>query len=94
MYIIEEGTVIKKGKRKGVISALLLGTLIGAVDGAPMGAPEVGLYWARVKVPSFPDPLLVRSQYNFQVGAVVRIKYETPEPGYQPSNAELVIDWE
>ena len=93
MYHIEEGIVVKKGWRKEVLlGGLALSLVAPAWDGLPQ--PKKGYYWARVKIPSFDNLLLVRSNYNFKIGTTVRVKYKQPDPNYAPDSGELVIDWE
>jgi len=87
MEIIEEGVVIEKGVRGGVV----LGNIMEAITswGGYMTEPEKGYYWAKIKVPSLNEPLLMESKYNFKKGAFVRVKYNLRNI----KGAKIVVDW-
>ena len=84
MEKIEEGIVVEKGARTGA----MFGAIIGAI-GMSDTSPAKGYYWAKVKVPGFDRPLLIKSKYNFSKGTKVRVRY-SPN---RPEDAELVVDW-
>ena len=88
--VIEEGIVIEKGNRKGVLFGNVLEVLFSEGAGGPVTVPEKGYYWAKVQVPSLDKPLLIQSKYNFSKGTKIRVKFSK----YNPSDAELVVDWE
>ena len=89
LEIIEEGIVVEKGTRHGRGIAHFLGAILSFGGQAEATSPN--MYWAKVKLPSLDEPLLIKSVYNFQKGAKVRVKYSKYKP---ESGPQLVIDWE